>query len=100
PLILSYETDPSPETLEQAKIAIQQLEDDHAGVGALLKTMRELTQDYSLPEWACRTYTLAFQKLEALESDLFQHIHLENNILFPRIERMAAAGDDCNCSSH
>lgn len=51
----------------------------------MLKEMREITENYRLPEDACRTYTLTYQKLEEMESDLFQHIHLENNVLFPRV---------------
>jgi regulator of cell morphogenesis and NO signaling len=72
----------------EAAKAIGEMEDDHSAVGELLKEMREITRDYRLPEDACRTYTLAFRKLEALESDLFEHIHLENNVLFPRYRRL------------
>lgn len=43
-----------------------------------------MTNDFTPPEGACGTYRLVYQRLEALESDLFEHIHLENNILFPR----------------
>ncbi len=46
--------------------------------------MREVTDDYAIPTGACNTYQLTYLKLDELESDLFQHIHLENNILFPR----------------
>jgi regulator of cell morphogenesis and NO signaling len=58
-------------------------------VGDYLKEIRAITGDYSLPPGACRTYTLTFQKLEELESDVFLHVHLENNILFPRIAEKA-----------
>jgi len=51
-----------------------------------LKEMRNITGNCRLPEDACRTYTLTYRKLEELESDLFRHIHLENNVLFRRVE--------------
>lgn len=85
PLIKKYEGNPSRTVLENVVSAIDVLEADHSNVGDLLKEMRGITHDYELPSEACRTYTLTFQKLEELESDLFQHIHLENNILFPRV---------------
>lgn len=85
PLIKRYEESPSEELLSHVVHEINTLEADHSSVGDILKEMRSVTNGYELPEWACRTYTLTFQKLEDLESDIFQHIHLENNILFPRV---------------
>lgn len=61
------------------------LEEEHDHAGRLLERMRELTEGYTLPGDACRTYTLTFQKLEELENDMFNHVHLENNILFNRV---------------
>ena len=46
--------------------------------------MRELTKDYSLPADACPSFTALYFGLDALEKDLHQHIHLENNVLFPK----------------
>ncbi len=85
PLIKQYDNNPSQALLNQVLDTIDELEADHSKVGNILKEMRAVTHDYDLPSWACRTYTLTFQKLEELESDLFQHIHLENNILFTRL---------------
>ena len=59
---------------------------EHDGVGDVLKELRKITDQYRVPEDGCPTYMETFRKLEDLESDLFQHIHLENNILFPRLE--------------
>jgi regulator of cell morphogenesis and NO signaling len=84
PLIKAYELNPSMTLPEEISKAIVTLEGDHSGVGDYLKGMRAVTLDYTLPPEACRTYTLTFQKLVDLEADVFQHIHLENNILFPR----------------
>ena len=52
-------------------------------LATLLKSFVKL-HDFTPPEGACGTYRLVYNRLEALESDLFEHIHVENNILFPR----------------
>lgn len=57
---------------------------EHDTAGELLQEMRALSQDYALPEGACPSYTALYRRLEALERDLHQHIHLENNLLFPK----------------
>lgn len=61
------------------------LVDDHAATGEALARLRRLTDDYRVPEDACTTWRALWHGLEALESSLHQHIHLENNVLFPRI---------------
>ena len=89
PLIKEAEQSGTRDAFRKAQETIAKMEEDHSAVGDLLKEMRAITNDYRLPEDACRTYTLTFQKLEELESDMFQHIHLENNVLFPRVDRQA-----------
>ena len=61
---------------------------EHDSAGELLKQMRRLTSDYSAPSDACISYQTLYQALDAFEKDLHQHIHLENNILFPRAVEM------------
>ena len=63
---------------------------EHDNAGYLLKQMRQLTHDYTPPTDACMSYRALYQSLDAFEKDLHQHIHLENNILFPRAVRMEA----------
>ncbi len=63
---------------------IRHMMNDHDDAGQLLKSVRNLTHDYHLPEEACMSYQALYDGLQALEKDLHQHIHLENNILFPR----------------
>lgn len=63
---------------------IQVMEMEHETVGEDLSEIRSLTNDFELPADACASYTVLFQKLQEFESDLFQHVHLENNILFPK----------------
>jgi len=62
---------------------IRQMEHEHDAAGALLAKMRGLTGNYRLPDDACQTFKALYEALAALESDLHEHIHLENNILFP-----------------
>jgi regulator of cell morphogenesis and NO signaling len=57
---------------------------EHETAGDLLRQIRELTNDYTVPEEACNTWRALWLGLEALEAHLHEHIHLENNILFPR----------------
>ena len=60
------------------------MEQEHENAGELLAQIRDLTNNYDLPKDACTTYKLTFAALQAFEIDLHQHIHLENNILFPK----------------
>lgn len=87
PLIKEYEKDSSPERLDEIAKLLQEMESEHDQAGTIVKEMREVTNQYQLPQDACRTYTLTFQKLQEFESDLFEHIHLENNVLFPRFSK-------------
>lgn len=63
---------------------IGQMEWEHERAGAALERLRELTDSYTPPEWACNTYLALLDALTHLEYDLHQHIHKENNVLFPR----------------
>lgn len=85
PLIKQYEKEHSEEVLDKAIKAIKELEDEHEGAGKILKELRPITNQYTAPKDGCETYNLTYSKLEEMESDLFSHIHLENNILFPRL---------------
>jgi regulator of cell morphogenesis and NO signaling len=57
---------------------------EHDTAGALLRELRAATNDYLVPEDACLSYRTLYDALAAFEQDLHQHIHLENNLLFPR----------------
>lgn len=57
---------------------------DHDHTDDELRLLREITNNYEPPADACTTYRALYRALEELEQDLHQHIHLENNILFPR----------------
>ena len=61
---------------------------EHDTVGDLLRELRALSSDYAVPADGCISYQTLYQALEVFEKDLHQHIHLENNILFPRAVEM------------
>lgn len=63
---------------------IEMMEDEHTGAGEGFERIRQITDDYTPPQDACTSYRLLFNTLESFENDLHQHIHLENNILFPK----------------
>lgn len=63
---------------------INMMEMEHESAGKNLATIRSLSQNYTLPSDACASYSLLFRMLEEFEDDLFSHVHLENNILFPK----------------
>lgn len=67
---------------------------DHEQDGERLRIMREISNDYTLPDGACPSFTALYAGLQDLEMDLHRHIHLENNVLFPaatELERNAFA---------
>ncbi len=63
---------------------VQAMEDEHERAGALMAQIRALSSDFTPPEYACNTYRVAYAKLHEFEEDLHRHVHLENNILFPK----------------
>jgi regulator of cell morphogenesis and NO signaling len=64
---------------------------EHDGAGELLAEIRQLSSNFTVPEDACPTYHAFYAGLKEFEQDLHQHIHLENNILFPRAIAMEAS---------
>jgi regulator of cell morphogenesis and NO signaling len=68
------------------KNPVRMMRMEHDTAGDILKTIRKAASGYTLPADACISFQTLYQALEALELDLHQHIHLENNVLFPRAE--------------
>ena len=64
------------------------MEAEHETAGAAMAEIRALTNGYVPPDDACTTYRVALLELEAFERDLHTHVHLENNILFPKARRL------------
>ena len=69
--------------LAEGPVAV--MREEHEAVGSALKRLRDLTNDYEVPPRACNTWRALWHGLAAMEKSLHQHIHLENNILFPRV---------------
>lgn len=66
---------------------------EHDEAGVAIAQLRQLTDDFTPPEWACNTYRALFNALLSFEQDMHQHIQKENNVLFPQavlLERQKA----------
>lgn len=102
PLIKTMEASQSLETGHCGSVnnPISMMEHEHDSAGAALARMRSLTGDFTPPEDACNTYRVLMDGLAELEADLHQHIHKENNILFPRASELEAALARSDSATH
>jgi regulator of cell morphogenesis and NO signaling len=75
---------PRIQRLEAVRDPIRRMEMEHDSAGNALRQLRAATNHFEVPEGVCNTYRAVMASLEELEADLHMHIHLENNILFPR----------------
>jgi len=66
------------------KNPVRMMMSEHDTAGQILRELRVLTADYKVPPDACISYQTLYEALENFENDLHQHIHLENNLLFPK----------------
>ena len=64
------------------------METEHEHAGKILDEIRHLTNNYTAPEDACTTFKVSLAELKEFEEDLHKHVHLENNLLFPKAEKM------------
>jgi len=71
------------------QVPIERMISEHEDAGGVLREIRSLTGSFQPPADACPSFRALYQGLEEFERDLHQHIHLENNILFPRAARLA-----------
>ncbi|SDX87296.1 regulator of cell morphogenesis and NO signaling [Salimicrobium album] len=85
PQIRQYKKNPGEERKELLAPHVEGLEEEHEKTGTLLKEIRMLTNDFQPPEGACNTFRLVFTRLGELEKNTFEHIHLENNVLFSKV---------------
>ncbi|MFA4924489.1 MAG: hemerythrin domain-containing protein, partial [Ignavibacteriaceae bacterium] len=63
---------------------IRVMEAEHENAGAAFDSIKQLAQNYNPPADACNTFKVYYAELENFENDLHKHVHLENNILFPK----------------
>ena len=88
PMIKEYEKSKSRGLLGKISATIDELESEHESAGDILKELRSIATNYTTPEDACPTYDKAYKTMEEVEGDIFNHIHLENNILHKRIRQL------------
>ncbi|KAA0255221.1 iron-sulfur cluster repair di-iron protein [Acidobacteria bacterium ACD] len=77
--------------LQRVGTGVAALERQHEAVGALLRELRAACRDFVPPEVACNTYRGLLHGLSELEREVHEHVHLENNVLFPAVARLAQA---------
>jgi regulator of cell morphogenesis and NO signaling len=65
---------------------LEKMMTEHLAVGTLLAQLRDETEEFTLPEWACTSYKTLFTELKQLELDTLTHVHLENHVLKPRFQ--------------
>ena len=92
PAIAAYEAGQRPQAcFASVAYPIRVMESEHDGAGEALARIRQITSDYTVPDYGCNTYRALMAGLAELEQDLHMHIHLENNILFPRAIALEAS---------
>ena len=70
---------------------IDRMEREHENAGDIMFEIRSLTNQYTAPAGACTTFRLCLTELKEFENDLHEHVHLENNILFPKALQLCRA---------
>jgi regulator of cell morphogenesis and NO signaling len=73
---------------ETIRVSLLKLYREHEEIGDAVHTIRHLSNDYAIPDDVCNTFMLTYQKLKEFEDDLHKHVHLENNILFPKASQL------------
>jgi regulator of cell morphogenesis and NO signaling len=71
---------------------IRMMEHEHHDAGDEMRTIRDLTRGYAMPPDGCTTYAVCMAELARFERDLHRHVHLENNVLFPKAIALEMAG--------
>ena len=79
-----FDERPKMNGFKTVKNPIESLEAEHTNAGGAMEKIRELTNNFTTPADACNTFKLTYKELEDFEKDLHIHVHLENNILFPK----------------
>jgi regulator of cell morphogenesis and NO signaling len=83
---------PLPAPFGTVQNPIHMMEHEHDSAGNALRAIRTASADFTPPPEACVSYQTLYKALAGFEADLHQHIHLENNILFPRAIAMEKSG--------
>lgn len=75
---------PEAADVETIKATLLRLDQEHQEIGDAVHAIRHLAKGYAIPKDVCNTFVVTYQKLQEFEDDLHKHVHLENNILFPK----------------
>ncbi|WP_188206324.1 iron-sulfur cluster repair di-iron protein [Alkalibacillus aidingensis] len=86
PSIKEFISQPSIEAFERLQSQFKTIEKAHEKTSELLTELREATDNFTPPASACGTYQLIYKRLADIEKDTFDHIHLENNVLFDKVK--------------
>jgi len=89
PAIRAAEKEASPSVRATIVSEIARMQGEHEFAGGAMDKINVLTNNYRIPEDACNTYRVSLKQLEQFEDDLHIHVHLENNILYPKALKLA-----------
>ncbi|MGE4579100.1 MAG: iron-sulfur cluster repair di-iron protein [Desulfuromonadales bacterium] len=84
-------TAPSTEDASLLQRTLETLHRDHEAIGEATHEIRRLAGDYTIPADVCNTFAVTYRLLKEFEDDLHKHVHLENNILFPKAAKLLPA---------
>lgn len=86
PMIRKIEQADGPVSFHCGSLAnpIRVMEQEHDNAGGAMERFRELSDAYTPPDWACNTFRAMYEALASIESNMHQHVHKENNVLFPK----------------
>ncbi|HPS01985.1 MAG TPA: iron-sulfur cluster repair di-iron protein [Candidatus Sumerlaeota bacterium] len=79
--------------IETIGISLKKLRHEHTEIGDSIHAIRHLTKEYAIPDDACNTLVVTYRKFKEFEDDIHKHVHLENNILFPKAEQLLHEGN-------
>lgn len=79
---------PEASDVETIRASLIKLDHEHQEIGDAVHTIRRLANGYAIPADVCNTFVVTYRKLKEFEDDLHTHVHLENNILFPKAARL------------
>lgn len=81
-------TAPDAKDRETIRASLIRLHREHEEIGDAIHEIRHISNEYAIPDDVCNTFMLTYRKLKEFEDDLHKHVHLENNILFPKAAQL------------
>jgi regulator of cell morphogenesis and NO signaling len=81
-------TAPAAKDSKTIRASLEKLGDEHETIGDAVHAIHHLARGYAIPDDVCNTFVVTYRKLKEFEDDLHKHVHLENNILFPKAAQL------------